>query len=142
MNLDYLAGIVDGEGTISIAKSGHGKGLMPYISIANTNLKLIEEISGFLKSIGVGFHVSKKQPRKSNHQVSYSLNVRYNHAIKLAELLRWKLVIKSEQARMLIEDYKKCTPRNGKYNKEQLEMKSKFFTCLQSLNHPPIVAIH
>ena len=140
MNLDYLAGIVDGEGTISITR--YKNTLTPYISIANTNIKLIEEISKFLGSLDIVFHVSKKQPKKSNHQVSYGLSVRYNHAIRLAELLHGKLVIKSEQARMLIEDYKKCTPRNGKYNTKQLEIKSKFFTRLQSLNHPPIVALH
>ncbi len=135
MNYDYLAGIIDGEGTISITKEGNGT--MPYVSISNTNSLLIDKISKFLRNKNIRFNISIKKPRKLNHKTAFNLVIRYDDAIKLSKILYKKLIVKSQQAKILIKDYKKYTLRNGKYNKKQFENKLNMVKSLQALNNRP-----
>jgi len=62
MNYDYLAGIIDGEGTVSISKDG--KSFVPYIAIANNSMPLIKAISDFLSAEGMKTKSALRSPRK------------------------------------------------------------------------------
>lgn len=63
----YFAGIVDGEGTITIAKSTRSIGdLTPLISVANTDEKLIN----WLKD-NIGCKVTASQPKNIKYKLHY-----------------------------------------------------------------------
>ena len=65
--ISYLAGIIDGEGTITTTKSsGSIGGLTPLVSVANTDKKLID----WLKE-NIGGNVTASQPKNKNWKLKY-----------------------------------------------------------------------
>lgn len=55
--------------------------------------------------------------------------MQYNEAILLLELIEPYLIIKQKKirAQLIINEYKKVTPRNGRYSKTQLKAKEEFY---------------
>jgi DNA-binding transcriptional regulator WhiA len=132
MKIEYLAGIIDVEGTMSIFMDG-GK-MVPSITVANTNKKLLDEIFKFLKANGVKSEICMHKARSARHKDSYSLRVRWNAAIRLASMLDGFLIIKTEQCKLLVNDFRKRTPRNGKYSQGMLASKNKLIARFRKLN--------
>ena len=62
------------------------------------------------------------------HKDSYTLTIRYNHAIELLKDIEPYLVIISKKLRanLIIKEYKVLTPRNGRYSDELLKAKLEF----------------
>ena len=85
MNLDYLAGFIDGEGTIGFTKGPTN--MVPYISISNTNFNVLEEIKNYLLAEGITSRLIVKKQRNERWAIAYALLIRWNFAIKLAEKL-------------------------------------------------------
>ena len=64
----YLAGIIEGEGTITIVKSARLIGdLTPSLSVANTNKDLIDWLLN-----NVGGRVMSSQPKNKNYKLKYN----------------------------------------------------------------------
>ena len=128
----YLAGIVDGEGTISVHKT-HGNrkntNAVPYVSISNTNEALIKWIRS-----RVGGILRTRKPCKSHYKIAYDLRFYYNRALDLITLIYPYLIVKRNQAHLLLTKYKECTPRNGKYTKKVLEAKHALVFEMRALN--------
>lgn len=122
----YIAGIIDGEGSISLVRHNKNKLPSPLISIASADLELLEWIQ---KATGFGTIIRKRNYNPELHKDSYSLNIKYNQAISLLEKVVEFLVIhrKKKRAELILEKYKKVTPRNGRYNKSLLEQKAAFY---------------
>lgn len=57
----WLAGIIDGEGIISLTKKANRKNLYPFIEIVNTNLPLIRKAREICKGYG---HIYTYQPKE------------------------------------------------------------------------------
>lgn len=98
-DLAYLAGIVDGEGTISCSitttKKNH-KALHKQLSIFNTNLMLISWITS--RFGGKVFSRVRSSKWKEEHQVKWSAT----EAVVILKALLPYLVIKREQAELFI----------------------------------------
>lgn len=100
----WLAGIVDGEGTIGIwryRRSGNRSGwaFRPVVEIFNTNRLLIDRI---LEIVGPAWSAIKEQPKVPRHKVCWKVAIR-TRAIP-ATLLRIHpyLVAKAEQAQLVV----------------------------------------
>lgn len=85
----YIAGVIDGEGSIMLIKFHNNQFPSPCVSIASTTIELLEWIKS---KAGVGNIIRKKK-----------------------------------RARLIIENYKRAPPRNGRYSTEVLEAKEKFY---------------
>lgn len=122
----YLAGIIDGEGSIMLIKINKNQFPSPCISISSTTLELLEWIKLKTKT---GTIRSKKNYNIDKHKDSYSYEVRYNDAINILIEIEPYLIIKSKKkrARLIIEKYKELTPRNGRYTNEMIEAKEEFY---------------
>ena len=95
----YLAGLIDGEGTIScsITKTSRGfLALHKQLSIFNTNISLISWITN--RFGGVVHSRKRKEEWKQEHQVKWSAE----DAVTILGLVLPYLVIKSEQAEIFI----------------------------------------
>lgn len=122
----YVAGIIDGEGSIMLQSFHKNQHPSPCISVASTTIELLN----YLKEIiGCGVIVKKKNYNIEKHQDSYTFYVRYNNAIKLLLEIEPYLVIenKKKRAKLIIEKYKALTPRNGRYTGKQLLEKELFY---------------
>ena len=128
----YIAGIVDGEGSISLVKQGKNQYHSPLISIASADLELLEWVQ---KTTGYGTIIKKKNYNPSKHKDSYAINIRYNQAISLLKEIVEFLVItrKKKRAQLILSEYKKVTLRNGRYNKDLLERKTIFYRNFMSI---------
>ncbi len=122
----YIAGIIDGEGSIMLLKFHSNQFPSPCISIASTSLELLEWIKA---KTGFGTIKSKKNYKPKIHQESFTYTIRYNNALTLLEEIEPYLVIHSKKARaqLLLKEYKKLTPRNGRYSIELIESKNDFY---------------
>lgn len=120
----YLAGIIDGEGSICLTRHGKNEFARPRVSVASTTREMVD----FLK-ITFGGHIStKRKKKKFYHKEAYIWAVSGNLALdllkKVVDFL--KEPRKRNRARYLLSRYKGVTVRNGKYNKFQLVRKKEF----------------
>lgn len=132
VELAYLAGLIDGEGTITLCKPrASSKYKVPQISMASTSYELIKIVADMT---GIG-HVSQKKKYQDHHSQSYTWQCTNSKQViallrallpYLRESLKWK------RAKKLVSEWSSVTQRNGKYAEEQealkLRLESEFFS--------------
>lgn len=128
----YIAGIIDGEGSISLIKQSKNQHPCPTVCVASTDLELLEWLKN---KIGKGTIISKKNYNKLKHKDSYAFTLMKDAAINLLKEINMYLVIKKKKARAehIIYHYKAVTVRNGKYTTEQLAVKNQFYIDFMNL---------
>ena len=126
IEIAYLAGIIDGEGSIMLSKYHQSEFPCPCISISSTDLELLEWVRD---KIGSGRINRKKNYNINKHKTSYTYVVYYDTAIDVMNKIEPYLVIvkKKLRAKFITENYKKITIRNGKYNDIQRYAKEQFY---------------
>lgn len=122
----YIAGIVDGEGSIMLIKFHRNQFPAPCLSISSTTLELLDWIK--LKT-GMGTITHKKNYNSEKYKESYSYVLKYDNAISLLKSIEPYLIIESKRKRalLLLTEYKSLTPRNGRYSFEALQAKERFY---------------
>ncbi len=125
----YLAGIVDGEGTVTLVRHHKNEMPAPCVSVANNNLELLKWIQDRLG----GTIVSKKK-RKAWHSDSYAWTLRSNKALRFLKEIERHLIVKRPQAELILKKYKSVTHRAGKYTSDMLRKKMKLVAAIRRLN--------
>lgn len=125
----YLAGIVDGEGTVTLMKHHKNETHIPFVGIANNNLKLLQ----WIKST-VGGNICSKKKRLPHHNNSYVLNIRQDRALRFINEIKKYLIVKRPQAELITKRYKTVTHRAGKYTPEMLLKKNELVAKIRKLN--------
>jgi hypothetical protein len=121
----YIAGIIDGEGSISLTRMNEREHRRPSISIASTDKELLI----YIQSLSGGTINIKKNYNPDKHKDSFTLNIKNKEAV--ISLLRHispylRVEKKRNRAQWILKKYEEVTPRNGKYNLESLEKKLAF----------------
>lgn len=122
----YIAGIIDGEGSIMLIKFHNNQFPSPCVSVASTSIELLNWIKSKTNMRKI---ISKKNYNLEKHKNSYTYVAKYNDAIYLLKEIEPYLVIevKKKRAKLIINEYKNVTPRNGKYSEEMLKAKENFY---------------
>jgi hypothetical protein len=119
----YLAGLIDGEGTITLTRRNLNKHRALVITVSSTELSILKFVQ---KITGVG-KITNKRITKANHTPSFTYQVANRQALEIlkqtAEHLR---SYKVERARLALQDYTRLTPRNGRYSPVQLQERTQF----------------
>lgn len=135
MDINYIAGFIDGEGHVGIIKSSPDKKwrevslrYTPKITIINTNREILSEIKNELGGL-----ITKRKKEKEHHRVTYSLQI-YGKALNSAipKLLPF-LIGKKDELHCLEEMIKtqRHTARGNGYTKEELKVKKELYQkCL------------
>ena len=139
--LGYLAGIIDGEGTITIVKHGGPSRMKKYghpeytvrVYITNTCLEMLEELKkrfgGRIRvhnNVGEGHNVKAKK-------TSYRLTWSGLKAINLLKKLR--LIVKENQRQIAIEFAKYCHfHTTEKKSKWKIEKQEELYKKMRELN--------
>jgi hypothetical protein len=130
MNIHYLAGLFDGEGTITLTKrKSTDLYRYPTLSLTSTTKVLCE----LMQQAFGGWIVTKKN-YKDHHKPAWSWHTNGDKAVNGCAALVEYINEPQKKARMMlvVDLYKSVTPRNGKYSdqaklcKEQFE--KKFFS--------------
>ncbi len=109
----YLAGLIDGEGTIALTRLHRGQNRQLAISISSTEKALVGWV---LHATGVG-KVTSKRTYMPHHARGLTYTVANRQALALLEQVAPYLrSYKAARARLVLDDYLILTPRNGKYD--------------------------
>jgi hypothetical protein len=127
VEIAYLAGIVDGEGCITISRSPRKDveytPMSFQVSVVNTNKGIIDWIYEKTNKVGnIYFNKSKNPKHKSSYRWTISGNQK---AIKFLEGIEKYLVIKKEQANVLIGGYIHLSENNRIALKEKINILNK-----------------
>lgn len=127
--LAYLAGVFDGEGTVTLTPvSGNPDLRYPLLSVSNTERTLLEPFRKLF-----GGTISSKKTYQPHHTPSYHWSVGYTRAMRAMKALRpfIRHPVKKARIDLLLAEWSAATPRNGKYTPElkarKLELQERFF---------------
>ena len=123
----YAAGLVDGEGTITLYRE-RSPFRYPIVSIPSCTPELTE----YMKH-AFGGVVSSKRRSKAHHTPSKAWAIRGDAAIEfLRNIFPYlKEPEKKRRAKLILDEYKNVTPRNGRYTEElrtkKVDFERRFF---------------
>jgi len=119
----YIAGLIDGEGTVTLTRKHKNENRQLCISISSTEKELLDFV---LSATGVG-KITNKRASKSHHTPSFAYAVYNRQALALLEqILPYLRSYKRDRAALILKNYLSVTPRNGKYTPKLLTQKSEF----------------
>lgn len=122
-NAAYIAGLIDGEGTVTLTRKHRNENRQLAVSISNTEKPLLEFV---LEMIGAG-KITGKRTTSSKHSPSFTYAAYNRQALELLKQIQPFLrTYKSTRAAMILRDYLRLTPRNGKYNVKLLRDRGRF----------------
>lgn len=109
----YLAGLIDGEGTITLTRRHANERRQLVLSISSTENALVE---WSLTTTGVG-KITGKRTTAAAHAPGLTYSVSNQQALNvLRQVVRYLRSYKRLRARLALEKYTALTPRNGKYS--------------------------
>jgi hypothetical protein len=119
----YIAGLVDGEGTITLTRLHAHENRRLVVSIANTELQLLDFV---LDRVGAG-KITRKKTVSDRHTPSYFYAITSRQALSLLrQILPYLRSYKRHRADLAIKQYQALTPRNGKYSDSLLSERKAF----------------
>jgi hypothetical protein len=119
----YLAGLIDGEGAITLTRKHKHDYRQLCVSISSTEIEILDYVK---RVTGVG-HVSRKKAADDRHATAYAWATYNRQALTLVEQVHPFLQsYKKYRAKMILHNYLSLTPRNGKYSQELLRRKRLF----------------
>ncbi|MGD6961343.1 LAGLIDADG family homing endonuclease [Fictibacillus phosphorivorans] len=121
----YLAGVIDGEGSIMLTRMHKKEFRRPCISIASTDLELLQ----YVQSLTGGIVIGKKNYQPNIHKKSFTLTIKKKNTVfsilnQIVPFLR--IDKKRNRALFILGEYNRVTSRNGKYTTDQLNQKLLF----------------
>ncbi len=119
----YIAGLLDGEGTITLTRKHRNENRQLAVTISNTELSLLEFVK---QTVGMG-KITRKRTTRARHTPSYTFAIYNRQALQLlAQISPYLRTYKAQRCQMILADYIRLTPRNGKYSKELLDKRRQF----------------
>ena len=108
----YLAGLVDGEGSVSLTRRHRADERQLVVSISSTERCLLEYV---VRSAGAG-RITSKRTYRAEHTPSFTFAICNRQALDLlAQIVPYMRGYKRERAQLVLDQYVALTPRNGRY---------------------------
>jgi hypothetical protein len=119
----YIAGLIDGEGTVTLCRKHKNENRQLAVSISSTEKYLLEYV---LEVVGTG-KITTKKTVKTHHSPSFTYAIYNRQALSLLEQISPYLrTYKKYRSQLILKDYLRLTPRNGKYTEELRSAKQDF----------------
>ena len=135
MNLEYISGFFDADGSITMSKNSKNDILKAIkIDFTNTDLPVLLEIQSFLlQNYNLKLSISTKPARKENHSIGYTLSLNSNQkCIRLCKLINSRHLKKKHRINTILKYHNLVTVRNGKYSNKELSRRlayERLFFC-------------
>ena len=121
----YIAGLIDGEGTITLSREHRNENRRLVVSIASTQRCLLEFVAD---RTGYG-KITNKRTTSEPHTLSFAFRVTNRQALELLRQVRPYLrSYKAARAALALKHYLVLTPRNGQYTTGQTRARQEFET--------------
>jgi hypothetical protein len=109
----YIAGLVDGEGTITLSRVHRNERRRLVVCICNTELPILHFV---IAAVGAG-KITSKRTYEMRHAASYTYQISSRQALDLLrQVMPFLRSYKARRAQLILEHYVALTPRNGKYS--------------------------
>ncbi len=119
----YIAGIVDGEGTVTLSRLHRNEQRRIVVPVSNNERSLLEYLQG---AIGAG-RITRKRTYAAQHAPSFTYYLTSRQALQvLHQIAPYLRTYKADRARMALSHYIAVTPRNGKYDAPLLLARAQF----------------
>jgi hypothetical protein len=119
----YVAGLIDGEGTITLTRSHAGGNRQLMVHIANTELPMLQFVH---EQVGAG-KITRKRAVSERHTPSFCYSIANRQALSvLQQVAPYLRSHKCRRARLILDQYLRLTPRNGKYTSALLAQRNRF----------------
>jgi len=131
----YIAGLLDGEGTVTLTRKHRNENHQLALSISNTDLSLLRYV---YETVGAG-KITAKRTTRISHTPSYTYAIYNRQALALLkQLFPYLKTYKAKRASMILASYVSLTKRNGKYTEDQLHQRRSFVEAVMAIrpNHP------
>lgn len=126
----YLAGIIDGEGTITLSRRHARDQRQLVVSVSSTERPMLEWVR---KQVGAG-KITGKRTVSDRHNPGFTYTVSNRQALDLLRQVAHRLrSYKRARAELVLERYAELTPRNGRYTVELLERRRAFEQALLAI---------
>ena len=135
MDNSYIAGFIDGEGWIGIAKTkmtmaGGNPRYFPECRITNTALDILEELK---EKYGKGAHLREVKRNVGNRKI-YQLKFYGSALVNLLKDIEKYLRVKNIQAEFVLVMIRTMTKGRRKLTEEILEERERLYNCCRKLN--------
>lgn len=129
----YIAGLIDGEGTVTLTRKHRNENRHLCVSISNNEIGLLEFV---LNRVKTG-KITRKRTSRPNHADSYTYAIYNRQALALLkQILPYLKSYKANRAELILRDYLRLTPRNGKYKVEELQERKLFEKQVLAIKPP------
>jgi hypothetical protein len=119
----YIAGLVDGEGTITLTRLHRDEGRRLVLSISSTEIELLHFV---LTAVGAG-KITGKRTYHALHAHGYTYAITSRQALAVLEqIVPYLHSYKKKRAEAALKHYVLLTPRNGRYTAELKEARKAF----------------
>ncbi|WP_417509428.1 LAGLIDADG family homing endonuclease [Methylophaga sp.] len=119
----YIAGLIDGEGTVTLCRKHKNESRQLAVTISNTEQALLDYV---LAKVVAG-KITKKKTAQSHHTPSLTYAIYNRQALSLLkQITPYLRTYKRHRAEYILQHYLNVTPRNGKYSKELLDVRKQF----------------
>ena len=100
MNIEYLAGFFDGEGSVSVVNSlNNGRhSFQVWVQVSNTDIDILETYQRLFKG-----QIRKLSKKKAHHKQAWMWRVVSKQAVAFLTAIEPYLTIKKEQAQLAIK---------------------------------------
>ena len=141
INLAYISGIIDGEGTFMISKSTHGYKRVTPSYCARIRVRMSEPDS--LKFIydktklGIFKYLGVRKDRPAHHKHQYSWEIHSNDCLIFIKMIEPFLVLKKPQLNLMKEfllNFKKTVFPRGKVPSNELAIREDAYFKMRVLN--------
>jgi len=120
----WVAGFMDGDGCITLASASGPTYRKPLVVVDNTDMELLDELT---RMYGGSIVLKKKSQEHHRQAWSWRIYGADNVIRFLQDVLPYmRCPSKVIRGRMLVEEYKKVTVRNGYYTDNLRELKEDF----------------
>ncbi|MCC7201258.1 MAG: hypothetical protein IT393_01140 [Nitrospirae bacterium] len=109
----YIAGLIDGEGTITLSRRHRNENRQLVVSISSTEDNLLNYVQN---SVGAG-RITGKRTYSNNHTPSKTYQISNRQALDLLkQTAPYLKSYKADRAAIVLDQYVRVTPRNGRYS--------------------------
>lgn len=124
--LGWLAGILDGEGSVTLNVNSTKRAIYPRIWISSSEHEILDKTSTIIDKLGIKYGKHWKQPPGNRKPHGYVCVLTHQRVRKLLETLLPYITAKKERAEHVIEfcSIRKDLPYGHGYTARELELKN------------------
>jgi hypothetical protein len=129
----YIAGLVDGEGTVTLSRLHRNENRRLVVCISNNDLGMLRQVQAI---IGAG-RITSKRVYSPRHAPSFNYQINGRQALELLrQIVGFLKSYKLKRAQLVLLHYLRLTPRNGRYTPATAAARRRFESDLLAISPP------